>query len=280
MQSKEQGQSEPKRGNALTLEQMLTLATDLGSQEAQGKDGQVTFDMKVAEAAFMEAVDLTKNKHGKGVDDATLLSGAYVKGRNAAVIFDHTEPKQRKLASNTRTMIKVGIIDGALQAIFDIMTLRQAIRAKAKHVMLQGVKVDLTEEDQRLDDAHNTLMRFARAQLDRAVVFTGPELKQFVFKQSAEAKAKTAGDVLESILNTASKLLVGEVANCPQADNSAEVKAVIANCKKRLIALAKDRGEEGPAPAKPKRAAGARKKSTKKDQPAAEGQHDGAQQHV
>lgn len=220
-------------GNALTLAQMLVIATDLGTQEAQGKDGQVKFDLKVAEAAFVGAIDLTKNKHGDGIDDSTQLAAAYVKGRNSAVIFDHKEPKQRKLASNVRTMVKLGSspkygVGQPMQNLNDLMTIRQQERRKAT----KGAK---------MDDAHNTLMRYAREQLKLDTLITGDALKAFVFK--AESDPRTVEEVLHGILSTAKKLQLGKLSNCQDADPSPEVASIINACNKRLSALAKAKGD-------------------------------------
>lgn len=219
-------------GNALTLEQMLTIAGELGAQEALGKDGQVKFDLKVAEAAFVGAIDLTKDKHGDGIDDSVQLAAAYVKGRNQNVIFDHKEPKQRKLASNVRTMIKLGSspkfgVGEPMSTLNTLMTVRQNLRRTAN----KGVK---------LDDAHNTLMRYAREQLKVDTLFQGDQLKSFCFKP--EGEPRTGEEVLRSILNTATKLKTGKLSNCADVDTSAEVQAIITNCNKRLSAIAKASG--------------------------------------
>lgn len=219
-------------GNALTLAQMLVIATDLGAMEALGKDGQVKFDLKVAEAAFVGAVDLTKDKHGDGIDDSVQLAAAYVKGRNGAVIFDHKEAKQRKLASNVRTMIKLGSspkfgVGEPMSTLNNLMTTRQNLRRTAT----KGV---------RLDDAHNTLMRFAREQLKRDTLFAGDELKTFCLKPDSEPR--TADEVIRSILNTATKLKTGKLSNCSDVDTSPEINAIITSCNKRLTAIAKASG--------------------------------------
>lgn len=219
-------------GNALTLTQMLVIASELGAQEANGKDGQVKFDLKVAEAAFVGAIDLTKDKHGDGIDDSVQLAAAYVKGRNSAVIFDHKEPKQRKLTSNVRTMVKLGSspkfgVGEPMQTLNQLMTARQNLRRTAN----KGVK---------LDDAHNTLMRFAREQLKRDTLIVGDELVAFCHKPDSEPRDNVG--VVRSILNTAIKLKEGKLTNCPDHDTSPEINAIIASCNKRLTALAKASG--------------------------------------
>ena len=232
MNAPQQAAAQPG-SNALTLATMLVIAGELGAEEAKGKDGQVKFDLKVAEAAFVGAIDLTKDKHGDGIDDSIQLAAAYVKGRNTAVIFDHKEPKQRKLASNVRTMVKLGSspkfgVGEPMGTLNTLMTARQNLRRTA------------TKGGRKLDDAHNTLMRYARDQLKRDVLITGDELTSFCFK--ADPDARSAEEVLKGIMSTATKLKNGKLSNCPDVDNSPEVTAIITACTKRLTAIAKAKG--------------------------------------
>lgn len=216
--------------NKMTLDQLCDVMESLGAQEAQGKDGQVKADLKAAECAFIGSVDLAKDKHGPGIDDATRLAAAYVKGRNSAVIFDHKEPKQRKLCSNIRTMIKLGGspkfgVGEPMATLNNLMTIRQNLRKTAN----KGIK---------LDDAHNTLMRFAREQLKRdTLISDADELKSFCVR--SETDPRTAEDVIKGWLNQATKLKTGKLSNCPELDNSQEITTIINACNRRLSAIAK-----------------------------------------
>lgn len=223
-------------GNLPKLQELLAAAEQLGAEEALGKDVQIKFDLKVLEAANLGGIDLTKDKHGDGIDDAVKLSEAYFKGRNKSVIFDHKEPKQRKLAATTRTMIKLGGspkwgVNEPMQTVNQLMTLRQNLRKTAN----KGTK---------LDDAHNTLMRFAREQLKLDTMIAGDDkLKAFCFR--ADPEARGAEDWLRQVLKQAIALRQGKLSNCPDLDNSAEVNAIINNCNKRLSAIAKAKGAAG-----------------------------------
>lgn len=228
-----QGQA-PAAPNMLTLASMLVIAGELGAQEALGKDGQVKFDLKIAEAAFCGAVDLTKDKHGQGIDDATQLAAAYVKGRNSSIIFDHKEPKQRKLMSNVRTMIKIGSspkfgVGEPMQTINNLMTIRQNLRRTAN----KGLK---------LDDAHNTLMRFAREQLKRDVLIPDAELKDYCVR--SESDPRSAEEVIRGVQKSIGKLMKGQISNCPELDNSPEMTTIINACNKRLKAIAQAKNAE------------------------------------
>lgn len=231
--------AQPQPGsNVPKFAQLLVDAEELGSQEAQGKDVQIKFDLKVLEAANLGAIDLTKDKHGDGIDDAVKLSEAYAKGRNKAVIFDHKEPKQRKLAATTRTMIKLGGSPkwGAsepMSTVNQLMTIRQNLRRTAT----KGVK---------LDDAHNTLMRFARDQLKLDTMLAGDDvLKGYCFRP--ESDPRSAEGWFRQVVKQAAALKDGKLSNCPDLDNSPEVTAIINACNKRLSAIAKAKGAaQGP----------------------------------
>lgn len=219
--------------NALTMAEMLVIASDLGTQTAQGNDAQVKFDLKVAEAAYLGAIDLTKDKHGPGFDDAMKLAETYYKARNSTNIFNHKEGKQRKLGADLRTMVKLGGspkfgVGEPMATINNLVTLRQNLRKTAN----KGVK---------LDDAHNMLMRFARTQLTRDTLIDGEELKRFAFKPDSDPREPK--EVIRSILNTAIKLRDGKLANCPAIDSSQEISTIINACNRRLSAIAKAEGE-------------------------------------
>lgn len=220
--------------NLPKLQELLTMAEELGAQEAQGKDVQIKFDISVLEAANAGSIDLTKDKHGDGVDDAVKLSEAYFRGRNKAVIFDHREPKQRKLAATTRLCIKGGGsprwgTNEPMQAINTLLTKRQ----KHRQNPAKGMK---------LDDAHNTLMRFLREQLKRDTIIPDSELDRFCFKPATESRA--VEDWLHTVMKQANQLKIGKLPNCPELDNSPEIQAIIKACNTRLSNIARAKGAQ------------------------------------
>jgi len=217
------------KSNGLSFADLLQVATDLGTQAGQGRDVQIKFDLKVLEGAFLGALDLDNNKHGTDVDDATKLSSAYVMAQGTATIFDAKAANQRKLISNVRKMVKLGMwpkggTGEPLGTVNTLISLRQGLRKDPANA-------------KKLDDAHNTLMRYATAQLKRDQLITNDELKTFCFKRDPEAR--TAEEVLESIRKTANNLKVGKVNNCPDLDNSQEVQDIIRLCTKRLVVIGK-----------------------------------------
>lgn len=223
-----QGTQHPQ-SNVLPFETLLAIATDLGTQAGQGTDTQIRFDLKVVEASFLGTVDLSPGKHGKEIDDASRLGEAYAKARNGSVVFNPKAANQRKLISNIRTCIKGGMYSKGgtgepLQTINTLMTLWQKMRRDPSL-------------GKKMDDAHNTLMRFIRAQLKLDSMIDSNQLKDFCVKR--ETEARSGEEVLESIRKIANNLKAGRVPNCPDTDNSPEVLAIIANCTKRIVAITK-----------------------------------------
>lgn len=227
--------------NSMTFEKLMTEATELGKQAGQGKDVQIKFDLKLLEAAFQGNIDLDENKHGSGVSDAVKLSETYVKSQGTATIFDAKAPNQRKLISNVNKCIKLGMWPKGgpgepLQTVNNLIALRQKLRQDPANA-------------KKLDDAHNTLMRFATRQLKQDQLIGGEELKLFCFK--SEADARSAEDVLVSVRKTLSNLIVGKVSNCPDLDDSPEVKNMVQLVTKRLTVIAKAKAPQSSAPATP-----------------------------
>lgn len=225
----------PSSNNVPTFNDLLQVATDLGTQAGQGKDTQIKFDLKIIEAAYLGALDLDPNKHGTDRRDGVVLAEAYVKAQQGSVMFDAKSDKSRKLISNVDKCIKLGANPKwgqhqPLQNVNALITYRQQMRrdpAKAK----------------KLDDAHNALMRYATAQLRSDMLIDGAARDAYAFKR--EVEERSVEDVLEGIRRQANNLKAGKVAHCPALDNSKEVQDIINACTKRLTAIAKARGTNG-----------------------------------
>lgn len=227
--------------NSPTFETLLADVTELGKQSGLGKDTQVKFDLKVAEAAFHGRASLDADKHGTGVDDATKLSETYAKAQGTATVFDAKAGNQRKLISTTRTMIRLGgmtkLGNGEpLQTLNDFVALRQKLRADPANA-------------KKLDDAHNSVMRFARTQLKRDTIIDKSEFRSFIFK--AVPDLETVEEILASIRKKAQSLLDGKAAHNTLSDTSAEVLMIKNACTKRLADIAVARGSNAPAPTAP-----------------------------
>lgn len=213
--------------NKHTLQQLLDKAHELGEQAGKGKDTQIKFLLSCVEGGYHGAVDLVPNKHGTEVDDATKLAEAYVKAQGTATVFDHKAANQRKLVSTLRTSIKLGSWPKGgngepLQTVDNLIAHRQKLRK------------DPTTDKKKLDDAANTLLRYARAQLKRDTLIEGDELYSYCFKPTKDPA--TAEDRVEQLRNNVKRLIDG--AGGVQ-DNSPKVRQAMQALTDRLVEIAK-----------------------------------------
>ena len=211
---------------------LLADAAELGKQAGLGKDTQIKFDLKVAEAAFHGKIDLDSSKHGKDIDDATKLTEAYVKAQASALVFDAKAPNQRKSISCTRKLIQFGMwVKGGsgepLASLNAFVVARQKLRADPLN-------------SKKLDDAHNSVLRYARAQVKHNQLIGPSEFNSFIFKKQTEIA--TVEDILAGIRKQAQALLDGKAAHGTASDNSDEVQAIKKACTQRLADLAVAKG--------------------------------------
>ena len=219
--------------NTVSLSDILEIARQIGADEAKGKDGQPRYLLKVAEAAFVGALDNDRSKHGTGIDDAQKLTETYVTARTGANIFDAKALNSRVAINRTRTMIKLGMWPKGgpgepLSTLNSLMTLRDKLRKDNSFV-------------KRIEDPTNCMLRFARAQLKRDSVIDMAELQEFCLKRDPEPRS--AEDFWEQVRRTGRQLAEGKLANCPEQDNSDEMKTLLRIAIKRLTEIAKARNE-------------------------------------
>lgn len=218
-----------QKSNAPSFDSILQVAKELGEQAGKGKDTQIKFWLAIVEGAYLGTLSLDPGKHGVGRDDATVVSEAYVKAQQGAVIFDAKADKSRKLISNNRKGIKFG---GSpkygrgqpMQTLQELVEHRQKLRK-------------IPAEAKKLDDAMNMCLRYATAQLKLDTLMDDADRNAFAYR--AVSEVRTTVEVLESIRKTARKLMEGKLQNCDGSDTSPEVKAVIDNITKRLTNIAK-----------------------------------------
>lgn len=189
--------------NVISFPDLLQAAQDLGAQAGAGTDTQVKFLLKCVEGGYHNALDLKSNKHGTGIDDAVRLGETYTKARQGAVVFDAKADHSAKLVSCLRTSIKLGAWPKGgngepLATVNNLMTIRQNLRKNPA-------------EAKKLDDAANTLLKYARAQLKRDQLITDDELKQMCYKKQADSK--TVEELVEAAKKALDKLIDGTAAN-------------------------------------------------------------------
>jgi hypothetical protein len=215
--------------NKIVFNDILATARELGEQSGKGRDTQIKFLLKAVEGGYHQALDLTPNKHGADIDDATALAKAYVEAQQGAVVFDAKAMNQRKLISCLRTSIKLGSwpAGGPGEPLATVNTLM----SKRLHYRRVPDTASI------VDDAANTLLKFARVQLKRDSVIPEDELDPFCFKPLASEGSLEK--VLEGLVSKLDKLIDGE--GRIQCD-SANVVRARASLRKELARI---KGEPG-----------------------------------
>lgn len=211
--------------NAPTLASLRADLEALAKTGGAGKDIQIKAAIKVIEAAYLGTIDLQPNKHGQGVNDATLLAEDFVKNFSGALIFDTKAPTSKKLLSCFNTLIKFGNTSKwgqgqPMQQVNDFLHARQQARKKG---------------GKKLSDAFNAIMGFVRKQAKEDNLLTPQEFDEFIYKKDADPRS--GKDVLDSIRQTIIKLRKGQVANCPDKDDSPETHAILTACNQRIAKL-------------------------------------------
>lgn len=217
--------------NAPQFQDMLDAAKELGEQAGKGKDTQVKFILQTIQGGYHNCLDLNHNKHGTDVDDATKLAETYVKAQQGAVVFDAKAPNQRKLISCLRTGIKLGSWPKGGQGE-PVATVNNLLSARDKLRKNPATA-------KRLNDAANSLLTFARAQLKRDVLIDESEFEDFLFKP--DSKDQTAEEVIESLVKRLDKVLDGSAAHGTVQDRDAKVINARDQLRKRLGEYSKAR---------------------------------------
>lgn len=223
------------QANQMTLDDLKKVAQQLGEENGKGNDTQVKFAMKLVEGAFYNAIDLEADKHGKDKDDAIILAGEYVKAQTGSSYFDHRAPNQKKLVSCCRSLIKLGQwpnggpgepLGTMNNLVTDWSKLRQQPANKGK-----------------LDDAFNTMMKFARQQVKRDAIMDKAELNDLCFKKQASQRT------VEQRLDSARK----ELTKIKELDSSSHIIVAINEITKRLKAIAIEKGKNAQTKAQAKK---------------------------
>jgi len=218
--------------NAMTFADVEAAAKELGEMAGKGKDTQIKMLLKVVEAAFHGSIDLQENKHGTDIDDCTKLAETYVRSQSSAVVFDAKAANQRKLVSTFRTCVKCGQWPKGgngepLATVNNLITMRQKLRA-------------IPAESKKLDDAANTLLRYARQQLKRDQLIDDKELKTFCYKK--DGTLQTPEQIIEGCRKQLIALKDGKASSGTAQDSSTDVKECIRHLTQRLKSIADKRG--------------------------------------
>lgn len=167
--------------NDTRLDDLLGKARELGVAAGKGRDTLVQFGILAVNAAYDGVIDLTKDKHGNGNDDAVRFYSEYAKALATSTVFDHKTASGKVQAAKVRSCIRLGSWTrggpgepiGTMNKLF---AERDRIRRDPKQVG-------------SLDDAYNTLLRFARFQVKQnGVIDDAQLLRQFCLKPATQQK--------------------------------------------------------------------------------------------
>jgi hypothetical protein len=213
----------------ISLLELKARARQLGEENAKGADTQIKFHLSVFEGAYHGVLDKTKDKHGPGIDDATLLSKEYFEGRNKTVIWDSKAPNQRKLISTARADMRGGKWEGdgdVLNMVHKLMSIWQNMRK-------------VPANSGKMEDAANVLHRTLRVLLKRDAVLEDAELRALCLKESRKPR-----DLEKFWTDTAEmfqKLKVGSLASSTLQDDDPAVTSIRELCVSRVDALREQR---------------------------------------
>lgn len=214
--------------NDARYDDLLVKARELGMAAGKGKDTLVQFGILAVNAAYDGVLDLTKDKHGTGIDDACRAYAEYARALAVNTIFDAKSPSGKVQAAKLRTCIRLGSwTRGGPGEPIATMNKLLGIRDKLRKDPVQN---------KLLDDAYNTLLRFARFQMKQ----TGPIsdehlLRQFCLKPGA--KARTLEEYLAGVCKSLDDLRAGRAAHNTLQHTSAAIVSALSNLRMEISDL-------------------------------------------
>ncbi len=213
--------------NTIGLEEIKSRVKQLGEENAKGADTQIKFHLQVLEGAFHAVLSNDKDRHGKGIDDATMLSSEYFKARQANVIWDAKAANNRKLISTARLDIRTGqwAKGGSGEPLNTVHKLMDIWQKQRKAPQNAG----------KMEDAANVLHRYCRLQLKRNSVLEDEELRSLCFKKIKDPRSleKFWDDTAKMF----QKLKVGSLQAATLQDDHAIVQDIRDKCAERIQAL-------------------------------------------
>lgn len=216
--------------NDTRFEDLLATARELGTLAGKGKDTLVQFGILAVNGAYDGFLDLTKDKHGAGVDDAAHAYREYSHAMAKGTIFDHKSPSGKVQSAKLRSCIRLGSwTRGGPGEPIATMNRLMGMRDKMRKDPVQ-VKT--------LDDAYNTLLRFARYQVKQnGAVDDENLLRIFCIKPPAEQT--TLEEYLQGIVKKVDDLHAGRAMGGSLQHTSVVIRNVISALKMEISDLRK-----------------------------------------
>jgi hypothetical protein len=216
--------------NDTRYEDLLHKARELGVMAGKGKDTLVQFGILMVNAAYDGAIDLSKDKHGSGVDDAAHAYGEYSRAMATGTIFDHRSPSGKVQAAKLRSCIRLGSwTRGGPGEPIQTMNKLLAIRDKLRKDPVQC---------KGLDDAYNTLLRYARYQVKQNGAIDDEQLLR-VFCLKPEAQKATLEEYLKGVSKKLEDLRAGRAAGGSLQHTSVVIDNVISSLRMEVSDIRK-----------------------------------------
>lgn len=186
--------------NDIRFEELLAKSAKFGAAHGEGEDTQIKHLLTIVQAAFEGVIDNTENKHAAGVDDATKITEAYWKARNANVIFNPKAGNQRKTISCVRQCVTLGGWSKGGPG----EPLGMVNKAMSEYRNMRKVP----DMARRMMDAGNYLITIARRMKKSDYILDDQELHDLAFKP--DASIPTVEDILDKTRSTLKKLHEGK----------------------------------------------------------------------
>lgn len=204
--------------NDTRLDDLLEKTRELGVAAGRGKDTLVQFGLLVVNAAYESVIDLTKDKYGDGHDDTVKAYTEYGQAMAKSTVFDHKSPSGKVQAAKLRTCIKLGSWTRGgpgepISTVNKLMAVREKIRRDPATC-------------KSLDDAYNTLLRYARFQVKQTgVVDDENVLRAFCLKPVA--RTKTLEEYIRGVAKSLTDLRAGKAASNTLSHSSPRIINVL-----------------------------------------------------
>lgn len=216
--------------NDYRFAELLEKATELGAQHGRGKDTMVQFGILTVNAAYDGVLDLAKDKHGDGVDDAVKAYAAYSAGSASAVIFDSKSPSGKVQAAKLRSCVRLGTWTrggqgepiGAMNKLF----------AEYHNLRKDPVKA------KQLDDAYGVLLKFARFQIKQTAAVDDPQVFRALCNKK-QSSTKSLEEYVNGVVKRLEDLAKGKAAHNTLQDNSPVIETAIKGLKQHITDLRK-----------------------------------------
>jgi hypothetical protein len=182
------------RSNDNRFDDYVAEVRQYGRDEGDGNRAKAKFFVRTVQATVDGLVDLTKDKHGKGVDDASFAYAEYLKQKSKKTAEECTDNGTKANVSKLRVGIKLG----SMTTCDPVGVMNRAITKRAEMVK---DKVEVRPEEP-------SLINVAREQLQHDSDLSDEQLEDCICK--ADPKDKTLVAEVEVVRKKLEKIITGE----------------------------------------------------------------------